>query len=98
MSINSALLIIACLSAKQESLLIPFFPFYFLGFLTSDEAGGSIPKVGLRGERFIRKSCLVGGLDQLDVLNHFVRGALRSHLVTVAMHLNQVVISFPFWL
>lgn len=61
-----------------------------LGFLTSDEACGPIPKTGLRGERFIRKSCLVGGLDELDALNHFVRGVLRSHLVTVAMHLNQV--------
>lgn len=60
------------------------------GFLTSEEACGSTQKTGLRGERFIRKSFLVGGCDQLDSLHLFVRGVLRSHLVTVAMHLNQV--------
>lgn len=61
-----------------------------LSFLTSEEACGPTPKNGSRGERFNRKSCLISGLDQLDVLHLFVRGVLRSHLVTVAMHLNQV--------
>lgn len=66
-------------------LLLPF-----VGFLTSDEACGPGPKYGLRGERYVRKSCLVGGLDHLDSLSQFTRGVLWSHLSMVAMHLNQV--------
>lgn len=61
-----------------------------LGFLSPDEACGPTPKSGVRGERYVRKSCLSTGSDQLLGLNQFARGVLRSHLVTVAMHLNQV--------
>lgn len=61
-----------------------------LGLLKPDEVLGANPTKGLRGERYIRRSCLVNGMDQFELLNQFVRGVLRSHLVTVAMHLNQV--------
>ncbi len=72
---------------RDSNTIIP----YCAGFLSPDEASGPTPKSGVRGERYVRKSCLSAGQDQLDGLNQFVRGVLRSHLVTVAMHLNQVI-------